>query len=447
MPIAVGVVSLGCAKNLIDTEIMLGLLKEAGFVITADEGQADLLIVNTCAFIQEAKEESISNILEVAKYKESGKCRALIVCGCLAQRYPRELYREMPEIDALVGTGAVNKILQVVRRVLNGNRVIEVDSPGYVYSGVMPRVQSTPCYTAFLKIAEGCSNFCSYCIIPRVRGPYRSRPMDAIEKEARILVKRGVRELILVAQDTTMYGKDLYGEYRLAGLLRRLAKIEDLQWLRLYYCYPEHIKENLIETIASEPKICKYLDIPLQHANDVILKRMGRKTSKKEIIELINHIRAAIPGLTLRTSFIVGFPGEKERDFEELLAFMSEMKFERVGIFKYSREEGTPAAGLGGQVPASIKKKRYERAMKLQQNISYLKNVDKVGKKITILVEGKAGKKKNLYVGRSESDGPEVDGRVFFASRRTLLPGEFVDVLISAPGAYDLFGEIVPGIS
>lgn len=441
MTLKVGLVSLGCPKNLVDSEIMLGLIRDSGFVLTNSEQEADVLVINTCSFIDEAKDESIRTILELARHKVEGKCRSLLVAGCLAQRYPRELLEEMTEIDGLIGTGSVQEIAGAIKRSLAGERVLLVGSPGYLHNAEHPRVQATPPYTAYLKIAEGCDNRCSYCVIPEIRGPYRSRKMEDALSEAASLAGLGVKEIILTAQDTTQYGKDLYSRLALQELLAGMEEIEGLVWVRILYGYPTNITEKLIGTMAQSKKICRYLDLPLQHASDTVLRRMNRKGSRADYLRLVEKLRLSIPGITLRTSFIVGFPGETEEDFQELLDFISEVKFERAGVFVYSQEEGTPAAKKGGQVPEEIKIERRERAMELQQEISLEKNRGKVGETVTVLVEG--ARKAGEYEGRTESDAPDIDGKVFFSTDRDLNPGDFASVLIEEASWYDLHGKHV----
>ncbi len=441
MAIKVGLVSLGCPKNLVDSEIMLGLLKNAGFEITAREREADVLVVNTCSFINDAKEESIRTILELAQYKNGGNCRALLVTGCLAQRYPEELLAEIPEIDGLIGTGFISEVTGAVRRVLEGEKVSLVGAPGCLHTARSPKLQATPSYTAYLKIAEGCDNRCSYCIIPAVRGPFRSREIDDIVVEAAEMARRGVKELILVAQDTTRYGVDLYGRPALVDLLRRLAEIEGPVWLRLLYAYPTFLTDELIKLMATEKKLCRYIDLPLQHAANNMLFQMNRRGSREETIRLLEKLRSAVPGITLRTSFIVGFPGETEEDFLELMDFMEQVKFDRAGVFTYSREENTAAAEMPGQVPEEVKLERRSRAMALQQKISLVKNRQKIGEVITVLVEGSL-EEPGMYTGRSERDAPDIDGRVLFKSDLSLRPGDFAKVRIKGALEYDLTGEL-----
>lgn len=441
MAIKVGLVSLGCPKNLVDSEIMLGLLKESGFNITNREQEADVIIVNTCSFINDAKEESIKTILELARLKDEGNCRALLVAGCLAQRYHRELLEEMPEIDGFIGTGAVHEVPALVRRVLTEEKSSLVGKPGYLHTASQPRIQTTPFYTTYLKIAEGCENRCSYCTIPLVRGPFMSREIEDIVNEAAVMVRQGVKELVLVAQDTTRYGMDLYGRPSLDRLLERLAGLEGVVWIRLLYTYPAFINDQLIKLIASERKICNYLDIPLQHASDSVLKRMNRPGGNKEIQALVEKLRAEIPDIILRSTFIVGFPGETEKDFEELLDFATRMEFDRVGVFAYSREEGTPAASMPDQIPEEIKLARRDKLMSLQQRISLKKNRRKIGTELSVLVEKQL--KAGTYTGRSEGDAPGIDGEVHFKSRINLDPGSFVKVRITSAKPYDLSGILV----
>ena len=443
MALKVGLVSLGCPKNLVDSEIMLGLIKESGFVITSKEQDADILVINTCSFIDEAKEESINTILELARHKAEGKCSAVLVAGCLAQRYPQELLLEIPEIDGLVGTGFVTEIAGAIRRTLNGERVLLVGKPGCLHQADSPRILATPSHTAYLQIAEGCDNRCSYCVIPEIRGPYRSREIEDILTEAAGLAFRGVKELVLTAQDTTRYGLDLYARLALDELLTRLAGIEGLVWIRILYAYPTFITDQLIATLAADKKICRYLDIPLQHASDNVLKRMNRSGSRKEYVSLIEKLRQSIPGITLRSTFIVGFPGETEEDFQDLLDFMAQVKLDRVGIFVYSREEGTSAAKMAGQVPEDIKTERRDRAMEIQQKISLEINQRKIGDTVTVLVEGSSSEDAGLYKGRSEGDAPDIDGRVLIKSNKNLEPGDFVRVLIESASWYDLYGTQV----
>ena len=443
MSTSVAFVSLGCPKNLVDSEVMLGLLKNANFDIICNEAKAEVCIVNTCGFIESAKEESIRQILQLAQNKSTGRCRALIVAGCLSQRYSKELFEEMPEIDALVGPGRIEEIVPIVNEVLAGKkRSCHINDPLYLYDENSPRLLSTPAYTAYVKIAEGCDNRCAYCAIPDIRGHFRSRSLESIEAEVIRLVREGAKEIILIAQDTTRYGQDLYGEYSLHRLLKRLAPISDLRWIRLLYCYPNRFTEELIETLAKQKNLCKYIDLPLQHANDTILRAMGRPVTQQQARELISQLRNKIPGLVLRTSFIVGFPGETEEQFQELLDFMQEIKFDRAGVFTYSQEEGTPAAGMPGQIPEEVKQDRYHRAMALQQEIALRQNQQRIGQILEILVEEIIDAGKNIYAGRSSLDAPEIDGTVEFVSPRPLKPGDMVMVKMNRAMEYDLMGEL-----
>lgn len=444
MGYTVAAASLGCAKNLVDTETMLGLLGQAGYEIIDDASQAQIILVNTCGFIGDAKEESIDTILSMGRYKQEGKCRVLIVAGCLAERYRDEVLQEMPEVDAVVGTGDFASICEVVERTLGGEAVALYGHADAVLPEGMPRLTATAPYTAYLKIADGCDNRCTYCVIPSLRGPYHSRRMEDVVFEAESLVRRGVRELILIAQDTTRYGIDLYQRPMLAALLEQLCRIEDLRWVRLHYCYPEAIGDDLLDVMASNPKVCRYLDIPIQHASDEVLKRMGRRTNRAQITALLHKIRSKMPGVTLRTSLIVGFPGETEQQFAELEAFVREARFDRLGVFAYSREEGTPAARLGGQIPERVKQQRRDRLMQVAQKISLEKNEEKVGSEIEVLCEG-FDEESFLYFGRSRADSLDVDGLVYFGAAREVEPGEFVRVRVLCAQEYDLTGEMVEG--
>jgi ribosomal protein S12 methylthiotransferase len=436
----VGLVSLGCPKNRVDSEIMLGLLQADGYQLTDNPAEAECLIINTCGFIGDAKKESIDTILEYANYKTEGNCRALIVTGCLAQRYNGELATEIPEIDALVGTGTFPAITQIVREALTGSRAMYVGSPELPRTDNLPRLLSTPPYTAYLKIAEGCGHNCSFCVIPSLRGRLRSRTREAIFSEAAQLAARGVKELILIAQDTTQYGIDIYGRPALAELLAELAVIEGLVWIRLLYTYPANFTDELIAVIKREPKICRYLDLPLQHISDRVLRKMNRRGGKQEISELIEKIRREIPEVALRSSFIVGFPGETKEEFAELLSFLRDSRFERVGVFPYSREEGTPAAAIAGQVAEKEKKWRYRRAMTVQQEISRSLNEALVGQTMTILVEGETGRSDYSFYGRTYRDAPQIDGIAYLAGTG-LQPGTFIRTVITGADTYDLYGR------
>ncbi len=435
-------VSLGCDKNLVDSEVMLGLLTRRGFALTGDEREADVIVINSCCFIGDAKEESIDTILEMAKQKESGRCKALIVTGCLAERYQDEILTELPEIDAVVGTTAYDRIVEAVEEVL------ERKGPYRCFRSIdetpertAPRVVTTGGYYAFLKIAEGCDKHCTYCVIPQVRGRYRSVPMEQLVAEAESLCRDGVRELILVAQETTLYGVDLYGKKMLPELLRRLAKIPSLVWIRLQYCYPEEITEELVQVIREEPKVCSYLDIPIQHASDRILKRMGRRTTRAELTERIRRIREQIPDIALRTTLISGFPGETEEDHQCLLEFVDEMEFDRLGVFAYSQEENTPAAQMPDQVPEEVKEARRQEIMELQQEISLERSEALVGQELLVMIEGRLPEE-NAYVGRTYRDAPGVDGYIFIQTSRELMSGDFAQVRVTGALEYDLMGEL-----
>ena len=437
----IGFISLGCAKNLTDTETMLGILAERGFEITADASLADVIVVNTCAFIDSAKEESINAILEMAAYKED-KCELLIVTGCLAQRYSDEILAEMSEVDIILGTTDYARIAEVIERYYeNGEKISSVSDENKAVSYDLPRVQSTPSYTAYLKIADGCDNFCTYCIIPKLRGKFRSRPQESILSEARTLAKRGVKELILVAQDTACYGKDT-GEGTLAKLLASLGKIDGIEWIRLQYCYPENITDELIGEIASNPKVVKYLDMPIQHISDNILKRMGRRSRGALVRSLIDSIRSKIPSVVIRTSLIVGFPGETEADFEELTDFLTQYKLDKVGIFTYSREEGTPAYDFDGQISEDIKEDRLSLAMTIQKEVSHSVNSAKVGKTDTVIIEGYDADE-YCYVGRCSGDTPDVDGMAYVYSEDELATGDIVNVEIVDASDYDVMCKCV----
>lgn len=436
----ISIVSLGCPKNLVDTETMLGILANEGHNLLADKGLADVIIVNTCGFIGDAKQESIDAILEMAAYKQHGKCKLLIVTGCLAERYNTEIIEQMPEVDAVVGTGDFVKITDVINTALKGDRPLLYGHMDDYLPENLPRITTTPTHTAYLKISDGCDNRCTYCVIPSLRGGYRSRSMEDIISEAQLLCKSGVRELILIAQDTTRYGLDIWGEYRLAGLLEELCEIDDLRWIRLHYCYPEAVTDELIDVMASQPKICRYLDMPIQHANDEILKRMGRRSDKTQISNLIDKLRIKMPDITLRTSIIVGFPGETEEQFEELLDFVRHTRFDRLGVFAYSKEEGTPAAKLKGQIPERTKQLRRDRLMCLAQEISLQKNRQKVGSLVSVICEGYDADN-FLYYGRSGADSINIDGLVYFGADREVMAGEFLDVRILLGEEYDLTGE------
>lgn len=434
-------ISLGCDKNLVDTEMMLGLLGSEGYSFTDDEVEADIVVVNTCCFIGDAKEESINMLLEMAELKDSGQLKALIAAGCLAQRYREEIQKEIPQVDAVVGTAAIEEIAEAVRESLEGrsrNHYHELNEKPAVFAD---RILTTGGHFAYLKIAEGCNKRCTYCIIPKVRGNYRSVPLEELTTQAEKLAKQGVRELILVAQETTLYGVDLYGEKTLPRLLKSLAGIDGIHWIRLLYCYPEEITKELIETIAEEPKICHYLDIPIQHAADEVLKRMGRRTHQEELRQQIIKLRERIPDICLRTTLISGFPGETEEDFEELYRFVNEMEFDRLGVFTYSQEEDTAAAQMPDQIEEEVKVFRRDELMELAQAISFEKAEAMAGKVLEVMVEGKAVDE-DVYVTRTYRDAPEVDGYLFLHTTASLMTGDFVKVLVTDYNEYDLIGEI-----
>lgn len=433
-------ISLGCDKNLVDSEVMLGMLGEKGYSFTDDETQAEAVVINTCCFIGDAKEESINTILEMAELKKSGQIRALIVAGCLAQRYQAEIRREIPEVDAILGTTALSGIVQTLEEVLGnrpGDRLAPLDTPPL---GGRRRVITTGGYYEYLKIAEGCDKHCTYCIIPRVRGNYRSVPMEELLKEAGELAAAGVRELILVAQETTLYGMDLYGRKALPELLRGLCRIEGLRWIRILYCYPEEITPELIQVMGEEEKICHYLDIPVQSGSDHILRRMGRKTDSGQIRALIGRLREAIPDICIRTTLIAGFPGESQEDHEETLAFVDEVEFDRLGVFAYSAEEDTPAAAMPQQIPEEEKQRRRDEIMELQQEIAFDNGEKMVGRKMTAIIEGKVADEE-VYVARTYRDAPGVDGYLFISADTELMSGDFVEALITGANEYDLVGE------
>ncbi|MEG0155612.1 MAG: 30S ribosomal protein S12 methylthiotransferase RimO, partial [Lachnospiraceae bacterium] len=426
----------------VDAEIMLASLSQNGFEITNDLEEADVVLVNTCGFIGDAKEESIQAILEVAEKKNSGKVKKIIVAGCLAQRYADELISEIPEIDAVVGTGEIHKIEEIVDTILEDSKIVRCDSFEFLADAGTERILTTNPHTAYLKIAEGCDKHCTYCIIPKIRGDFRSVPMERIVKEAEELVEQGVRELILVAQETTLYGKDLDGKESLPLLLHELCKIEELRWIRILYCYPEEITEELIQTMKEERKICHYLDLPIQHANDEILKRMGRRTSKEQLIQVIARLREEIPDITLRTTLITGFPGETKEQHEELVDFVDEMEFDRLGVFTYSAEEDTPAATMPEQVAEEVKEARQEELMELQQEIAFARAEDMIGNEVLVMIEGKLSDE-DAYVGRTYKDAPNVDGLIFVNTKEELLSGDFVKVKITGALEYDLIGEVL----
>ena len=434
-------ISLGCDKNLVDTEMMLGLLGKEGYSFTDDEAEADIVVVNTCCFIGDAKEESINTLLEMAELKDSGQLKALIAAGCLAQRYREEIQQEIPQVDAVVGTAAIEEIAEAVREVLEGRGRNHYRALNEKPAAFADRVLTTGGHYAYLKIAEGCNKRCTYCIIPKVRGDYRSVPLEELIVQAQRLAEQGVRELILVAQETTLYGTDLYGEKALPRLLKSLAGIDGIHWIRLLYCYPEEITKELIETIAEEPKICHYLDIPIQHAADGVLRRMGRRTHQEELRQQIARLRERIPDICLRTTLISGFPGETQADFEELYRFVNEAEFDRLGVFTYSQEEDTPAAEMPDQISEEVKAFRRDELMELQQAISFEKAEAMAGKVLEAMVEGKVADE-DVYVARTYRDAPGVDGYLFIHTTASLMTGDFVRVLVTDYNEYDLIGEI-----
>lgn len=434
-------ISLGCDKNLVDAEMMLGLLTKDGYSFTDDEEEADIILVNTCCFINDAKEESVNTILEMAEYKKSGSCKALIVTGCMAQRYREEIIKEIPEVDGILGTSTYDEISNVIKKVLGGEQVSCFHSLSVLPEVKEKRVVTTGGHYAFIKIAEGCDKRCTYCIIPSLRGPYRSVPMERIIKEAEELSGQGVKELILVAQETTLYGVDLYGKKTLPELLKKLAAIPGIVWIRLQYCYPEEITEELIQVMKEEEKVCNYLDIPIQHASDGILKRMGRRTNRAELKERIKRLREEIPDIALRTTLISGFPGETEEDHEQLMDFVDEMEFDRLGVFAYSAEEDTPAAGFSDQVPDELKEERRDAIMELQQDIAFEKSENRTGSILEVMIEGKVADE-NVFVGRTYMDAPNVDGLIFVNTDAPLMSGDFCKVKVTGALDYDLIGEM-----
>lgn len=447
-------ISLGCDKNLVDSEKMLGLLSESGYTIVEDEAEADAIVINTCCFIHDAKEESIETILEMASWKEKGRLQALVITGCLAQRYKDEIAAELPEVDAVIGTSGYTEIVPVLDKLLKVSGTEEAQTDGecpLVYCpsiDLLPpslpdkRMVTTGAYTAYLKIAEGCNKRCTYCVIPYIRGRYRSFPVEDLLKEAERLVAGGARELILIAQETTVYGVDLYGRKMLPELLRKLCRLEDLDWIRILYCYPEEITDELIQVMKEEKKVCHYLDIPIQHSEDAILKRMGRRTNRAELTALIEKLRKEIPDIILRTTLITGFPGETEEDFAQMAAFVEEMQFDRLGVFTYSPEEGTKAAVMEDQIDEEVKEARRDHIMELQQDISAAAASAMVGREMSVLIEGYLYEE-DIYVGRTYMDAPKVDGNVFVRSEEEMISGDIVPVRITGASEYDLMGDVI----
>lgn len=439
-------VSLGCDKNLVDSEVMLGLVNDAGYVITSEEEEADIIVVNTCSFIHDAKEESIETILEMAAYKETGNCKALIVVGCLTERYREELMEEMPEVDGILGTSNYDEIVKTIEGALTKNKIVSFRDINYTPTIATKRMTSTTSAFAYLKIAEGCNNRCTYCIIPQLRGDVRSRTMESLMEEAEHLVALGKKEIILVAQDTTKYGIDLYKEKKLPELIEKLCEIEGLDWIRILYCYPEDITQELIEVMARQDKVMKYIDIPLQHVNDTILKNMARKSNKATIIGVIEQLRDQIPQICIRSSLIVGFPGETEKQFEELKTFVTEYEIDRLGVFTYSQEEGTKAATMEDQIDEDVKTRRRDELMLVQQEISLTKNIGMIGSILDVIVEGYMTEDE-VYCGRTYKDAPNVDGVIFFSCPYELLTGQIVKVEVQEANEYDLIGVILDELS
>lgn len=436
-----GFISLGCSKNLVDTEVMLGELVAHGIELTNNPAKADILIVNTCAFIKSAKEESITTILNMADYKETGRCRSLIVAGCLGQRYKQELLDELPEADAILGTGAWGRIMEAVEATLKGQRVVIAGEDDTLYDEKTPRITTTPEYTAYVKIAEGCDNNCAFCAIPQIRGHFRSRQIDDICREVERLTENGVREIVFIAQDSTLYGRDLYGKPSLAKLLREVVKVPKLKWVRTMYCYPKFFDDELIDVYASEPKVCKYVDLPLQHAHDSVLRSMHRPDTQAEMIALIKKLRERIPGVTIRSTFIVGFPGETDAQYQTLRRFLIEQRLDKVGVFTYSREEDTAAYDMPNQVPEDVMQERYHDLMSVQCKISEEINQSFEGKEIEVLVEGRDEEQPNIAVGRSYREAPEVDGQVYIENDTDSKPGDIIKVKVLQGFTYDIVGE------
>ena len=435
-------ISLGCDKNLVDSEVMLGLLEKRGYSMTDDEAEADIIIVNTCCFIGDAKEESVNTILDMSEYKKQGSCKALIVTGCMAQRYKKEIQEEIPEVDAILGTNSYDKILDAVDEALAGHQMLDCADLVGLPEVDTDRILTTGGHYAYLKIAEGCNKRCTYCIIPSLRGNYRSFPMEKLVEQAQKLAEKRVKELILVAQETTLYGIDLYGKKSLHELLNRLCEIPEIYWIRILYCYPEEIYPELIETMKKQPKVCHYLDLPIQHCSDRILKRMGRRTTKADLVSIIENLRKAIPDICLRTTLITGFPGETEEEHKELLEFIDTMEFDRLGVFTYSPEEDTPAASFENQIPEEVKLDRKDELMEMQQEVAFDLAKEMEGRELAVMVEGKVADE-NAYVARTYKDAPGVDGYLFINTDETLVSGDFVRVRVTGAHEYDLTGEII----
>lgn len=434
-------VSLGCDKNLADSEEMLGLLTAKGHQIVDSEEEAEAIIINTCCFIGDAREESVETILEMAEYKKNGSCRALIVTGCMAQRYQKEITQEIPEVDAVLGTTAYEEIADALDKASAGERYYSFKSIDYLPKDKEKRILTTGGHFGYLKIAEGCDKHCTYCIIPSLRGHFRSVTMERLLAQAEDMAEQGVKELILVAQETTLYGKDLYGEKSLHVLLEKLCRIKGIRWIRILYCYPEEIYDELIDVMAKEPKICHYLDMPIQHASDVVLKRMGRRTSRQELTDIITKLRSRIPDIVLRTTLISGFPGETQEDHEILMEFVDEMEFDRLGVFPYSMEDNTPAAAMKDQIPEEVKEARRDEIMELQQEISLDKGQNRIGQELLVMVEGKVSGE-SAYIARTYGDAPKVDGYIFVQTGELLMTGDFARVRVTGALEYDLIGEL-----
>lgn len=435
-------ISLGCDKNLVDSEEMLGLLRKRNYQFVDDENMADVIVINTCCFINDAKEESINTIISMAEYRKSGRCKALIVTGCLAQRYREEIINEIQEVDAVLGTSSYDEIVNAIDKVMEGEKVQVYSSLDKLVVQEDDRIVTTGGHFAYLKIAEGCDKCCSYCIIPKIRGRYRSIPIEKIVASAKKLVDGGVKELILVAQETTLYGKDLYGYKSLSNLINQLSEIKGLVWIRLLYCYPEEIDDELIKTIRDNDKVCKYIDMPIQHSSDNILKSMGRRTNREHLKDVIGKLRNEVPGIAIRTTLITGFPGETIEDHECLMEFVDEMEFDRLGVFTYSPEEDTVAAKMANQIDEEIKEQRKNEIMELQQEVSFDKSQNLIGKEMLVMIEGKVVDE-NAYVGRTYMDAPNVDGNIFVNTDQELITGDFVKVKITKALEYDLIGELL----
>lgn len=436
-----GMVSLGCPKNLVDSEVMLGIIRDKDFTVTNDPAEADIIIVNTCGFIESAKEESINTILQMSEYKTQGNCRYLIVTGCLSQRYAADLAQNIPEVDAFVGTECFTDIAWVIEQVLNGKKVMHMEKNQTAELQAMPRMLTTPDYMAYLKIAEGCDNCCSYCIIPKLRGPYTSRPYDEVLAEAKELAAHGIREIIVVAQDTTRYGEDLYGKLMLPQLLKDLNDLDGIEWIRVMYCYPNNFTDELINAFATLPKVCKYVDLPLQHASNRLLSSMNRYDTKEEVEQLLNKLRSAVSGIVIRTTFIVGFPGETDHDFKELKDFVEQQRFENAGVFQYSQEEGTVAGSMPNQIPDEIKENRYHELMALQAEISEELHQEMEGKELTVVIEGFDEENPQLAIARSYREAPEIDGNIFVENAADLQIGQFVKVRVVQGFTYEMVAE------